>query len=108
MFLFVFSILFTGIREAECNPLQTSQPLCLQIPFSSMKEAETPAEVHLICPCGLQLLPIYHIWNKLTLVASVKWTETLGLLLSYFLKHPLHASLILWRSGLRHFLKYQV
>lgn len=51
--------------------------------FFSTKEAPTPVEVHLTYPCGLQSLPIYHIWNELTLVPSVKWTETLGLLLSY-------------------------
>lgn len=71
-FLGFFSSLFTGIREAEYNPFQTNQPLCMQIPFCSMKEAQTPAEVHLTCPLGLQLLPIITLGiNSLSWLWSV-------------------------------------
>lgn len=71
-FCFVFPSLFTGIREAENNPFQTSQTLCMQIPFCSKKEAQTPAEVHLTCPCGLQLLPIITLGiNSLSWLWSV-------------------------------------
>lgn len=40
MFLFVFSSLFPGIREAEYNPFQISHPVCLQIPFSPRRRRQ--------------------------------------------------------------------